>query len=164
MFYHPIPHDAPYCFMKVDSIPSMNIHHYPYQIRVCIKEDSVKIVSSYCTCFSVWRSQIRLNAYPACTCKRSPAFVCSDVVFQTYITPGPNFLKMLTAHALYVKLANTHHIEILDILLTETMFVRAQNPCMLPLRSQIRQIRAKSGPGRFWDQHTGYALIAFFND
>ena len=42
------------------------------------------------------RSQIRLNAYPACARKRSPAFVCSGVVAKTYLTPRPSFLKRLS--------------------------------------------------------------------
>ena len=44
-------------------------------------------------------SQIRLNAYPAGARKRSPAFICSEVVLMTYVTPRRNFLKTLTAHA-----------------------------------------------------------------
>ena len=55
----------------------------------------------------------------------------------------------------YLKLANTNHIGILDVLLTETMLVITQNLCLLPLRSQIRQNRVEFGPRRIWAHHTG---------
>ena len=58
----------------------------------------------------------------------------------------------------YLKIANTNHIGILDVLLTETMLVTMQNPCLLPLWSQIRRNRAESGPSRFLDHLTGSEL------
>ena len=39
-------------------------------------------------------------------------------------------------------------------LLTETMLVTMENTDPLLSLSQIRQIRAESGPGRIWDLHT----------
>ena len=69
-----------------------------------------------------------INACPACSRMRSPAFICSNGVLMTYVTPGLS----------YSTLANTNHIGIVDVLLTETILVITQNPCMLLLRSQIR--------------------------
>ena len=95
------------------------------------------------------------SAHPAWARKRSPAFTCSDVMLKTYVTPGLSFLKRLLRVHFYLNLTSTNHIGIPDVLLTEIMLVATQNPCMLLLLSQIRQIRAESGPGRFWDHHTG---------
>ena len=47
-----------------------------------------------------------------------PAFICSGVALVTYITPGPNFLKTLTAHAFLLKLCEKNHIGIFDVLTT----------------------------------------------
>ena len=55
----------------------------------------------------------------------------------------------------YSKFANNNHIGILDVLLRETMLLKTENPGRLPLRSQIRQIHAESGPGRILDHDTG---------
>ena len=57
-----------------------------------------------------------------------------------------SFLKTLTHMHLYLKIANTNLIGILDVILTAIMLLITQNPCMVPLRSQIQQIHAKSGP------------------
>ena len=38
------------------------------------------------------------------------------------------------------------------------MFVTTENPVPLPSRSQIRQIRAESGPGQISNHDTGIAI------
>ncbi len=45
----------------------------------------------------------------------------------------------------YLKLANSNHVGILDVLLTETKLVTTENPGLLPLRVHVRQIRTESG-------------------
>ena len=49
------------------------------------------------------RFQIRLNAYPACARKRSSAFICADVMLETYVTPEPSFHNTVTAHVFLLK-------------------------------------------------------------
>ena len=53
--------------------------------------------------------------------------------------------------------ANNNHIEILGVLLTETMLITTENPGSLPLRFRIRQTHAESGIGRIWDHDTSMA-------
>ena len=52
VFYHNISSDSAYCFLKAECTPSMNIHHHPHQAWVCIKKNTGKIISGYCTCFA----------------------------------------------------------------------------------------------------------------
>ena len=90
------------------------------------------------------RSQIRLNAYVACTRKRIHGFICSDVVLMTYVTPGPRFLKTLIAHAVVFKTCECQSYW--------NTWCITNNPGPLPLRSHIRQTSAESGPGLIWDR------------
>ena len=79
------------------------------------------------------------------------------------VRPGRVSSKRLPRKHFYFKIANSNHIGILDILVTETTLVITDTPGPLPLRSQIRQILAKSGPGRIWDDDAGvtYGVTTF---
>ena len=73
--------------------------------RCRIVTSVVENVADVCRCGGprFGRSHIRLSAYLACARKRSPGLICSDVALVTYVTPGPSFLKKLTAHAFLFK-------------------------------------------------------------
>ena len=106
---------------------------------------------------TVTSAQIRLNAGLPYAHKRMSALICSDVVFVTYVTPGSSFLRTHTAHAFVFKIGIITIIleHLVGVLLTETMLVTTVNYGPLPTRSQLRQIRAESGPARNWDHDTG---------
>ena len=50
--YHPISDQSPYCFMMTKCKPSLNVHDEPHDVWVCIKKDTGRIHSAYCTCFA----------------------------------------------------------------------------------------------------------------
>lgn len=52
VFFHKISEHSPYCFLKAECTPSMNVSQQPHTVWVCIMKKTGKIVSGYCSCFA----------------------------------------------------------------------------------------------------------------
>ena len=52
IYYHPISDNAKYCFLRGESIPSMNINNTPHKMWVMVEKARGCVQSAYCTCFA----------------------------------------------------------------------------------------------------------------